>query len=202
MSTPQQGEGGGGGFFTRKIGPLPVWGWTAIVAGMFLLYSLYKGKKNNSQAQSASTVNQPGGVDASLVPQFINQTYDNDMPPAAPNVTVNNTVPPPPTVGPKPPVVPPKVPTPKTPATISSSPGSYTTGLPGGINEWTSNGKYSLNVIAKSHGMTAQQLIAASEAQQNNVPLKAYVSKGNFNAPVPPGVELFIPNANWPTRKA
>jgi hypothetical protein len=205
MSTPQQGEGGGGGgFFTRKIGVLPVWGWTAIVAGLFLLYSLYKSKSasnTGSQAQSASTVNQPGGVDSSLVPQFINQTYVNDQPPAAPNITVNNTVPPPPTVGPTPPVTPPKVPTPKVPATISSSPGSYTTGLPGGMNEWTSTGKYSLNVIAKSHGMTAQQLIAASEAAQNNVPLKNYVTKGNYNAPVPAGVELFIPNANWPTKK-
>jgi|SRR5579859_1021882 len=205
MSTPQQGEGGGGGgFFTRKIGPLPMWGWTAIVAGLFLLYSLYKSKSssNSSQAQSPSTVNQPGGVDASLVPQFINQTYVDSQPPAAPNITVNNTVPPPPTVStPTAPVVPPSVPTPKVPATISSSPGSYTTGLPGNMNEWTSTGKYSLNVIAKSHGMTPQQLIAASETAQNNVPLKNYVAKGNFNAPVPAGVELFIPNANWPTKK-
>jgi LysM repeat protein len=97
MSTPQQGEGGGGragGFFTRKLGPLPVWGWTALVAGLFLLYSLYKSKQSStsSTAQSASTVNQPGGVDASLVPQFINQTYVNDNPPAAPNVTVNKTI--------------------------------------------------------------------------------------------------------------
>jgi hypothetical protein len=69
------------------------------------------------------------------------------------------------------------------------------------MNEWTSNGKYSLNVIAKSHGMTAQQLIKASEAAENNVALKAYVSKGNFNAPVPAGVQLFIPNANWKVRK-
>lgn len=113
-SAPEGGGGGGGGFFTRKIGALPVWGWTAIVAGLFLVYSLYKGKKNTA-AQSASTVNQPGGVDASLVPQFINQTYDNDMPPVAPNVTVNNTVP---TSAPSPP----PVPTPPPPSTVPATP--------------------------------------------------------------------------------
>ena len=140
----------------------------------------------------------PGGVDASLVPQFINQVYDQDQPPQAPNVTVNNQIPSPPTVVIPPMQPPPKVPTP--PRTISGSPGSFTVGLPGGMNEWTSTGKYSLNTIAKSHGMTAQQLIKVSEASENNVALKAYVKKGNFNAPVPAGVQLFFPNANWKVR--
>jgi hypothetical protein len=69
------------------------------------------------------------------------------------------------------------------------------------MNEWTSTGKYSLNTIAKSHGMTAQQLIKVSEASENNAGLKSYVAKKNFNAPVPAGVQLFFPNANWPVRK-
>lgn len=193
---PQQSRSSSGGFFTRKMGPLPVWGWAAIVFGLILIYSLYKGNKSK-QAQSASTVNQPGGVDASLVPQFINQTYDNDQPPTAPNVTINNQVPLPPTTVERPPPV--RHPEPM-PATISGEPGSYTTGLPGGLNEWTSNGRYSLNTIAKSHGMTTQQLIAASEGAENNVPLKKYVAGKNFNKPVPAGVQLFIPNANWKTR--
>jgi hypothetical protein len=171
-----------------------MWGWMAILLVLVILYSFYKKNKANTATQSASTVNQPGGVDASLVPQFINQTYNQEEPPTAPNITVNNTVPPPPTGIPHPPSPG------KEPSTISGAPGSYTTGLAGNMNEWTSTGKYSLNTIAKSHGMTAQQLIAASEAAQNNVGLKAYVSKKNFNAPVPAGVELFIPNANWKTR--
>jgi hypothetical protein len=188
-----------GNVFTNKIGPLPMWSWMAILLVAVVLYSFYKkssgSNANNSAAQAAG--NAPGGVDASLVPQFINQTYDNDQPPAAPNVTVNNQVPPT-TInvnpgGPNKPI--------NIPKTISGAPGSFTTGLPGGMNEWTSTGKYSLNTIAKSHGMTAQQLIKVSEASENNAPLKAYVAKKNFNAPVPAGVQLWFPNANWPVRK-
>lgn len=79
-----------GGVFTRKLGPLPMWGWMAIVGVIVLMYSFYAKQKQQSTAnQSAGGVNSPGGVDASLVPQFINQTYENVTPPAAPNVTVN-----------------------------------------------------------------------------------------------------------------
>jgi hypothetical protein len=175
-----------------------MWGWMVIVGGLAVLYAYYKKAKGgnaNQQAADQAAGNAPGGVDASLVPQFINQTYDQDTPPAAPNVTINNTIPTPPT---RPPIVPPREPEPRT---ISGAPGSYTTGLPGGLNEWTSTGKYSLNTIAKSHGMTPQQLIAVSEHAQNNVGLKAYVAKKNYNAKVPAGVELFFPNANWAVRK-
>ena len=190
-----------GGVFTRKLGPLPAWAWMAIILVLVLVYAYYKKSKNATSSastanQAAGGVNSPGGVDASLVPQFINQTYENVTPPAAPNVTVNNTIPTPPTV------VAPTVPNaPKPPTTISGSPGSFTTGLAGGLNEWTSTGKYSLNTIAKSHGMTAQQLIAVSEKAENNPTLKAYVAKGNFNAMLPAGVEVFIPNANWTMKK-
>jgi len=45
--------------------------------------------------------------------------------------------------------------------------------------------------------MTAQQLIAVSEGAENNVPLQNYIKKGNLNAPLPSGVQIFIPNANW-----
>lgn len=187
-----------GNVLTSKMGPLPMWGWMAIIAGVAVLYSFYKKSKGTTASTSAAQAsgNSPGGVDASLVPQFINQTYDNDTPPAAPNITVNNTIPQPPTATPAPPA---GTPPPETePATISGSPGSFTTGLAGGMNEWTSTGKYSLNTIARSHGMTPQQLIASSNAAENNVGLKAYVSKGNLNAPLPAGIQVFIPNKNWP----
>lgn len=183
----------GGNVFKNKIGPLPMWSWMAILLVAVLLYSFYKKDKSNTN-QSAGGVNSPGGVDASLVPQFINQNYEGTEPPAAPSVTVNNTVPEPPEVTQQPPDV-------HVPKTISGSPGSFTTGLPNGMNEWTSTGKYSLNTIAKSHGMTAQQLVKVSEAAENNPALKAYVAKKNFNAPVPAGVQLFFPNANWKVRK-
>ena len=195
MSTPQAGEGGGRNAFSKKYGPLPLYAWAGIALVLILVYAKYSSNKKQQQTDT-STVNSPGGVDASLVPQFINQEYVNTAPPAAPNVTVNNQIP-----GPI--VVPPGVPGSKNgpePSTISSAPGSYTTGLAGGLNEWTSNGRYSLNTIARSHGMTVQQLIAISEKAENNPSLKAYVAKKNYNLPVPAGVHLFIPNANWPTR--
>lgn len=196
---PPRKEGGGGAksTFTRKLGPLPLWAWMGVGLAVVLVYANWKKSKQGASstgtgtAAGATSVNSPGGVDASLVPQFINQTYVQDQPPTAPNITVNNTVPTPVT---KPPPSPNKTPE---PSTISAAPGSFTTGLQGGLNEWTSTGQYSLNTIAKSHGMTAQQLIAVSNAAENNVPLKAYVAKNNLNAPLPSGVQIFIPNANW-----
>jgi hypothetical protein len=194
MSMPQE-PSTGGNIFTRKLGPLPMWAWMAVALVLAIAYYLYK-KHTTAAASSATSntsgtaANTPGGVDASLVPQFVNQTYTNSTPPAAPSVTVNNTVPAPAT------------PAASTAKTISGAPGSYTTGLSGGLNEWSSTGKYSLNTIAKSHGMTAQQLIASSQSAENNPTLAAYVKKGNYNAPVPAGVQLFFPNANWTTVKA
>jgi hypothetical protein len=173
-----------------------MWGWMAIVGVLAVLYAYYRKSKSN-QDQSAGGVNSPGGVDASLVPQFINQVYDQDVPPSAPNITVNNTVPLPKVNPGGPPKWMPPAREPNEPATISGAPGSFTTGLAGGLNEWTSTGKYSLNTIARSHGMTAQQLIAISEHAENNPGLKAYVSKGNLNAPLPAGIQVFIPNKNW-----
>lgn len=114
-------SGGSGNFFTRKMGLLPVWAWAAIVLGLVFAYSEYKKKKSatSSTTTTAGGVNSPGGVDASLVPQFINQTYENVTPPAAPNVTVNNTVPtdndvpPPATTTPPPPTTGPPTPSPR-----------------------------------------------------------------------------------------
>jgi hypothetical protein len=91
-----------GNVFTRKIGPLPMWAWMAIALVLALIFYLYSKNKAASAAQNSGTastgaasggVNSPGGVDASLVPQFVNQNYENSTPPAAPNVTVNNTIP-------------------------------------------------------------------------------------------------------------
>lgn len=194
-------KAGGGSTFTRKMGPLPLWAWMGVGLAVVLVYANWNKSKQAASstgtgtAAGATSVNSPGGVDASLVPQFINQTYVQDQPPAAPNITVNNTVPTPAPKGPPSPAGP----GPKEPDTISGAPGSYTMNAAPGLNEWTSTGQYSLNTIAKSHGMTAQQLIAASTGAQNNVGLKAYVAKNNLNAPVPSGVELFIPTANWKT---
>lgn len=96
MSTPTQPESGGGGnVFTHKIGPLPLWGWMGVMLGFAGLYYIIHSKNQAaSQANNASAggVNSPGGIDSSLVPQFVNQVYDQSAPPVAPNVTVNKTI--------------------------------------------------------------------------------------------------------------
>lgn len=87
--------------FTRKLGPLPYWGWMAIVLLLAIFYAMYSKQKKaaaSASSQNSSTVDSPGGVDASLVPQFVNQVYTSSTPPPAPNITVN-TPPPPATTG-------------------------------------------------------------------------------------------------------
>lgn len=92
---------GGGNVFTRKIGPLPMWGWMAIALLVAVFYYLYQ--KNNSSSGSASTTGTStagGTTNSSLIPQFVNQTYVNSAPPAAPSPAS----PPPATNGNPPPV--------------------------------------------------------------------------------------------------
>lgn len=100
MSESAPERTGGGNPLIKKLGPLPLWGWAALILGFVLLYSYRQKSQQNSQAQAAA--NTPGGVDASLVPQFINQEYVNTTPPAAPQVTVNNQIPPEPSEPPEP----------------------------------------------------------------------------------------------------
>lgn len=106
MTTPQPSSGGGN-VWTRKYGIMPLWAWGGIVVLLAVVYSLYKkhtAAAASQQNQSNPSVNSPGGVDASLVPQFVNQVYTQGTPPPAPNITVNNQIPtattPPPTTTP------------------------------------------------------------------------------------------------------
>jgi hypothetical protein len=81
-------EGGGGNVFTRKLGPLPMWAWMGIALAIALVYYFWEKNKSSSSTSSTDTSeNTPGGVDSSLVPQFVNQTYVNNTPPAAPTTT-------------------------------------------------------------------------------------------------------------------
>lgn len=67
--------------FTHKIGPLPMWGWVAIVAGLLVAWRLYAGKKAAAQQQQATTT---PSTPADQVPQFVNQTYVSTSAPLAP----------------------------------------------------------------------------------------------------------------------
>lgn len=94
MTTPMAPQqGGSDNVFLRKLGPFPTWVWMIFVLLVALLYHLYAKNKAGNTAEnvaSPSTVNTPGGVDASLVPQFVNQTYTNTTPPPSDlNVTLS-----------------------------------------------------------------------------------------------------------------
>lgn len=136
-----QPRSSGGNVFTRKVGPLSLWVWMLIalvLAGVYYLYKKNSANSANSSTANAASGNSPGGVDASLVPQFINQTYNQTEPPVAPNITVNNTIPtdndnPPPVDNDQPPPRPTtKPPSPKQPQGRPTAPfepifnGSYT----------------------------------------------------------------------------
>lgn len=87
MSTPNE-PSSSGNVFTRKLGPLPMWAWMGIALVLAVGYHFYsKSKSSSTTAQTSATNNTPGGVDSSLVPQFINQTYVNGSPPLAPNIS-------------------------------------------------------------------------------------------------------------------
>src|ERR1700761_8481263 len=90
---PEGGGGGVGSVLKRQVGPLPMWGWMGIALLLAIIWYAVQKKKSGSStttgagsSSGTSTVNSPGGVDSSLVPQFINQTYTETTPP---NITVN-----------------------------------------------------------------------------------------------------------------
>src|SRR5271170_7279105 len=71
-----------------------MWAWMAIALLLALGYHLYSKSKASSTASttgSGSDTAGAGGVDSSLVPQFVNQTYVNNSPPAAPTATSTGT---------------------------------------------------------------------------------------------------------------
>jgi hypothetical protein len=88
-SAPERsGPSSGGNVFTRKVGPLPMWGWMAVALllaiGYYLIKKKSSGSPSNAPTGSGQSTAGAGGVDASLVPQFVNQTFVENSPPVAP----------------------------------------------------------------------------------------------------------------------
>jgi LysM repeat protein len=144
-----------------------MWAWMAIVLVLVVAYSLYKKNKTASTATAATSANTPGGVDASLVPQFINQTYTNETPPAAPNVTVNNNIPAPPTPppttnpgGPTQPLPPPPTTTPTSPKPPAPRPTAPFEPIFNG--SYTVKKGQTLQMVAQQFGITREQLAHAN----------------------------------------
>lgn len=88
MTTPDPPKArGGGNVFQRKMGPLPMWAWMAIaLVAAVAFYAIRKGSGSTSTASGSTGqtgVDAAGGVDSSLVPQFVNQTFVQGSPPPA-----------------------------------------------------------------------------------------------------------------------
>ncbi|HEY2089885.1 MAG TPA: LysM domain-containing protein [Mycobacterium sp.] len=84
-TAPEPAAGGNaGGVLRRKLGPLPVWGWLAIVTVLGLGYYLLE--KNKSGSSSGTAVTGTGSVTpASSVPDYVSQTTINLAQPPSPD---------------------------------------------------------------------------------------------------------------------
>ena len=92
-TAPEKSSGGGGGnVFTRKLGPLPMWMWMTIALLGALLYHMYSKNKTSSTAAASSAGGTTGTTDQSLVPQFVNQVYDQSSPTPAPSIPSTITI--------------------------------------------------------------------------------------------------------------
>lgn len=79
---------GGSNAFTRKLGPLPVWGWMGIGLAIALVY--YFWKQNKKTAATASPTSTPDQTTAaSQIPQFINEV--NEATPITENISNSNS---------------------------------------------------------------------------------------------------------------
>lgn len=78
--SPPERTPSGGNILTRKIGPLPLWGWMGIGLVLALLYYFYSKNKSGTTASAAST-SSTSTTSSSLIPEFVNQVYTNSSPP-------------------------------------------------------------------------------------------------------------------------
>lgn len=95
MAEENEGGGGGGNFLTRKLGPFPMYIWMGFGLGIALAITSWQGnKKKAAEAAAAASKTNTGtgpgnlspstqGIAGSLIPQFVNQVYTNNTPPAA-----------------------------------------------------------------------------------------------------------------------
>ena len=54
MAQTPPSSSGGGSFFTHKVGPLPVWAWVAIGAGVLYVYRKYAAGSSSSSSANTS----------------------------------------------------------------------------------------------------------------------------------------------------
>lgn len=153
MTQPAPNTSGFGGFFTRKLGPLPMWLWLLLVVGAVFLYMKFKGgSSSNSTAQD----NNPGVTTTpNLYTPFPNDIFVNVQQPTAPGPQG-----PPGPSGPQGPMGPPSpVPAGTVIANTPSVPGRQQS-----ITYPVVSGD-SLTRIAKKFGISTTALYTANKAQ-------------------------------------
>lgn len=93
-TTPEKPSSSGGNVFTRKLGPLPMWVWMLIALVVAVGYHYLTAKKStaSTSATGGSTGSASGTTDQSLVPQFVNQVYDQSSPTPAPSIPSTITI--------------------------------------------------------------------------------------------------------------
>lgn len=171
---PERGRGGGGGIkglFTTKIGPLSLWIWLLIFAGIFIAWRLYEDHQSSSSGGSTSSSSDTGTPDND-VPQFVNQTYVS--------TTAPQQQPPPQNGNPATPT--PTTPKAGTPVKTGSSQEQVT-------RTWTSLG-------GSTYAEVAQRLLGNSDVSNlhpANAAAQKWVSSTyakNKNAKMPKGLEF------------
>lgn len=116
---------------TRKLGPLPTWGWLGIVTGLGLVYYEYEKKKAGTATTAATTATSTA---ASNVPDYVFQNY-NQIPATTP-------APAPATTGTPAPAT---TPTPSPATTVQYLKGGNPTGVGGAASQTTTGNVYNFS---------------------------------------------------------
>jgi hypothetical protein len=159
MADTAAAPSGKGNVFTRKIGPLPMWGWVSIVGGAIIVWAVYEHNKAGSTAAAATdTSASTTPPDVFMVsPDTAGTTITNGSGGGSTNTTtppVQTTPSPGPVTTPKPP---------------KKKPGTR-------LTEKVGQGGITLATFAKRHNWTQAEL--ASVEKLNNLKSTSKLKKG------------------------
>lgn len=162
---PPAGRSGAGAGFSRKIGPLPVWGWVTLAAAGGVGYLWWRkrhGAASGSTASTATTtatsVSTTAGVNAdaaSVLQSEIEQLQGAQ----------------------------------------STDADTTTTKATTGHKAVTANGRESLNKIAAANGSSAAAIAEYTLTNKKSISaaLRKYLTGGNYQARVPKGLVFWVP---------